>query len=162
MVTLRRVVREDLHVVVEIENACFIQGEAATEIALKERMITIPDTFIVASIGYKIVGFVNGPVISYEFITDDLFLTVKRNSETGGHQSILGLAVLQEYQNRGIGGALLSYLEKIAQKQESETVTLTCKGKYIPFYENHGYRNEGSSVSQLGGETWYNMIKRFG
>lgn len=160
MVMLRRVIREDLHKVVEVENTCFVQGEAATELALKERITTIADTFIVASIDNEIVGFVNGPVISREFITDDLFITVERNPETGGHQSILGLAVLPAYQNRGIGGTLLSYLEQIAKEQERETVTLTCKEKYISFYEKNGYNNVGSSVSQLGGETWYNMIKR--
>ena len=120
----------------------------------------ISDSFFVAEEDGKPVGLVNGPVIETAYITDDLFSEIKENPISGGHQSILGLAVSPEFQKRGIASALLGHLEKEARAKQRETITLTCKEDLISFYEGFGYFNYGESNSEHGGVIWYNMIKK--
>lgn len=151
---------DDLQEVVEIENLCFVKTEAATKEAFIKRIQYTSDSFFVAEEDGEIVGIVNGPVIEKEFITDDLFRESKENPKSGGHQSVLGLAVNPQYQKRGIAAALLTHLEKEAKEKNRVTVTLTCKEKYVSFYEKLGYVNRGLSESEHGGVTWYNMTKK--
>lgn len=159
MLKTRNVKLEDLPELVSIENKCFTQEEAATEAAFEKRIQLITDSFYVAEIDGTIVGLINGPVIERPEITDDLFSSIKQNPTTGGHQSILGLAVSPEYQKQGIASALLEHLEKVAATSKRETITLTCKEELIGYYEKQGYNNDGVSNSVHGGEVWYNMSK---
>lgn len=119
----------------------------------------IPDSFFVAVDHGEIIGFVNGPVMAMDYITDDLFSETKENPKSGGVQSILGLAVHPTHRKKGIGSALLTYLETEAKKRERKAVTLTCLERLISYYEKHGYENHGISQSEHGGEVWYNMTK---
>lgn len=160
MLKIRNVNMDDLQEVVDIENLCFIETEAATKEAFIKRIQYTHDSFFVAEEDGEIVGIVNGPVIEKEFITDDLFRESKENPKLGGHQSVLGLAVDPKYQKRGIASALLTHLEKEAKAKNRETVTLTCKEKYVPYYEKLGYVNRGLSDSEHGGVTWFNMTKQ--
>ncbi|WP_066305945.1 GNAT family N-acetyltransferase [Bacillus sp. FJAT-29814] len=160
MLKIRNVELSDLPAVVAIENLCFLKEEAATGEAFEKRIQQIPDSFFVAEEDGRIVGFVNGPVISQPFITDDLFTEIRQNSATGGHQCILRIAVEPTSKNRGIAAALLAHLENSARAKQRETITLTCKKQLISFYEKQGYTNEGASESEHGGVTWYNMVKR--
>jgi ribosomal protein S18 acetylase RimI-like enzyme len=160
LVHIRNVKLEDLPYLVKIENLCFTKEEAATEEAFKKRVQTIPDSFYVAEKNGEIVGLINGPVIHQPFITDDLFSDLKTNPSSGGHQSILGVAVAPLFQKRGVASALLAHLEREAKLHNRETITLTCKKDLIGFYEKQGYHNLGVSESEHGGVTWYNMIKR--
>jgi ribosomal protein S18 acetylase RimI-like enzyme len=159
MVTIRNVKLEDLPKLIAIEDACFTKEEAATRDAFEKRIQFIPDSFFVAEEEGVIVGLINGPVIDTAYITDDLFSTIKENPSSGGHQSVLGIAVSPFFQKRGIASALLAHLEKEARLNKRETITLTCKEDLIKFYENLGYINKGVSNSVHGGGLWYNMIK---
>lgn len=159
MLKIRNVNMNDLPELVVIEHLCFTKEEAATKEAFEKRIQMIPDSFFVAEEDGMIVGLVNGPVIETAFITDDLFRDIKANPVSGGHQSVLGLAVSPHVQRRGVATALLSHLEKKARESKRETITLTCKENLIGFYENHGYINNGVSHSEHGGVTWYNMSK---
>lgn len=156
---IRQVTLEDLERLIEIENLSFTKEEAATEAAFVNRIRMIPDSFFVAVDLGEIVGFVNGPVMETDYITDDLFSETKENSKTGGVQSILGLAVHPMHRKKGIASALLTYLETEAKSKNRKAVTLTCLERLIPFYEKHGYVNHGISQSEHGGEVWYNMTK---
>ncbi|WP_419887467.1 GNAT family N-acetyltransferase [Neobacillus niacini] len=160
MLTIRNVTMNDLRDLVIIEHICFPIEEAATEEAFKQRIQLIPDSFFVAEECGVIIGLVNGPVIEKEFITDDLFENIKPNPPSGGHQTVLGVAVTPHFQTRGVATALLSHLEKEARLKNRETITLTCKEDLIPFYENLGYQNRGVSKSEHGGVMWYNMNKK--
>ncbi|MGZ0049545.1 GNAT family N-acetyltransferase [Brevibacillus gelatini] len=159
MFKIRNVKMEDLPQLVTIEQLCFSEEEAATEAAFTKRIQMIPDSFFVAEENGEIVGFVNGPVIETAYITDDLFRHSEKNPATGGHQSILGLAVHPQFQNRGIASKLLMHLEKEARLRQRETITLTCKENLIGYYEKYGYMNKGISSSAHAGEIWYNMVK---
>ncbi|MEH7254235.1 GNAT family N-acetyltransferase [Neobacillus niacini] len=159
MLRIRNVTMNDLPDLVIIEQLCFPIEEAATETAFIRRIQEIPDSFFVAEEEGVMVGLVNGPVIKNKFITDDVFLTIKKNPEFGGHQTVLGVAVTPHFQTRGVATALLTHLENEATSKKRESITLTCKEELIPFYENLGYRNFGVSKSEHAGVTWYNMSK---
>ncbi|GHI00370.1 GNAT family N-acetyltransferase [Neobacillus kokaensis] len=160
MLTIRNVKMTDLPELVTIEQLCFSKEEAATRESFEKRIEMIPDSFFVAELEGKPVGLVNGPVIGRAYITDDLFRNINANPATGGHQSILGLAVSPKFQNRGIASLLLKHIENAAKENKRESITLTCKENLISYYENHGYINKGVSNSEHGGVIWYNMIKR--
>jgi ribosomal protein S18 acetylase RimI-like enzyme len=151
---------EDLSDLVIIENLCFTKEEAATKEAFEKRIRNIADSFFIAEENGVVVGLVNGPVIETAYITDDLFSEIKPNPSSGGHQSILGLAVSPQLQKRGVASALLAHLEKESILKQRETITLTCKNNLIHFYEKNGYINNGLSDSEHGGVIWYNMSKK--
>lgn len=159
MLKIRNVIADDLHDLLAIEQACFSKEEAATKEAFVKRIAMIPDSFFVAEESGSIIGFVNGPVIKSLYITDDLFSDITTNPSTGGHQSVLGLAVSPAFQKRGVAAELLTCLENEARAKKRETITLTCKENLIHFYERFGYVNKGKSSSTHGGVIWYNMIK---
>lgn len=160
MLKIRNAKIEDLEELLAIENLCFLKAEAATKESFEERIKVIPDSFLVAEKDGELIGLVNGPVINTPFISDDLFSEIKENPATGGHQSILGLAVAPNFQKRGVASKLLTHLENEARANKRETITLTCKENLIKFYENHGFVNEGVSSSNHGGAVWYNLIKK--
>ncbi|MED1782107.1 N-acetyltransferase [Brevibacillus fortis] len=159
MITIRNAKAEDLPALIAIEHLCFSPEEAATQEAFEKRIRLIPDSFFVAEANGVVAGLVNGPVIESPFITDDLFQTIKENPATGGHQTILGIAVSPAFQNRGIASMLLAHLEASARASGRETITLTCKEALIRYYESHGYLNNGVSDSDHAGAIWYNMSK---
>ncbi|MGG3467069.1 N-acetyltransferase [Neobacillus pocheonensis] len=160
MLKIRNARMDDLTELLIIEHLCFSEDEGATKEAFEKRIQLIADSFFVAEMNGVLVGLINGPVIETAYITDDLFNEIKENPISGGHQSVLGLAVTPHFQTRGIAAALLDHLEKVSKEKNRETITLTCKEDLIRFYENHGYENHGVSNSRHGGVTWYNMIKK--
>jgi ribosomal protein S18 acetylase RimI-like enzyme len=111
MVEIRNVTMQDLSELVAIEHLCFPKEEAATKEAFEQRIQVIPDSFFVAKEEGTLVGLINGPVIETADITDGLFSDIQANPEFGGHQSILGLAVLPHFQKRGVASVLLAHLE---------------------------------------------------
>ena len=70
---IRNVCLEDLQDIIDIECENFSAEEAASLKDMKERILTIPDTFLVAEIDGKICGYVEGPAIFQRYLTDDLF-----------------------------------------------------------------------------------------
>lgn len=149
----------DLNQILDIENAGFTSAEAATKHALIDRINNINDTFIVALDKDKIAGYINGPVVSTMYITDDLFETIQPNPSEGGYLSILSVVVAKEYRGQGLAGQLLQRFENLAKKHNRNGVTLTCRASLTSFYEGYGYTNYGVSDSTHGGVEWYNLIK---
>ena len=68
---VRSVALAELEQLIAIENDGFTPEEAASRQAFIERVTVIPDSFIVAVEDGVILGYVNGPVISQVYITDD-------------------------------------------------------------------------------------------
>ncbi|UMT80661.1 GNAT family N-acetyltransferase [Staphylococcus roterodami] len=155
----RKVIMQDLDQIIALENIGFTTEEAATAEALKSRIVQIQDSFIVAEHNGKVIGYINGPVIRERYINDDLFQNVSKFENEGGYLSVLGLVVASDYQRQGIAGRLLNYFENLAEYQQRQGVTLTCRESLISFYEKYGYRNEGVSESCHGGIKWYNLLK---
>lgn len=156
---IRRPQTTDLQRIMAIEKAGFTPDEAATDLAMAERIEVIPDTFLIAeNTAGKIVGYVVGPVIPQAALTDDLFEKTVPNPKEGGYIAILSLAVAPEFRHRGVGGFLLENLAAAAVEQKRAGITLTCLAELIPFYEKHGYENRGVSASQHAGEVWYDLV----
>ena len=145
--------------IMAIENAGFTPDEAATEAAMKARIQQIPETFLVAYENEQVLGYVVGPASSQRYIDDSLFEQVVPNQAGADFQTILSLAVRPDCQHQQIASHLLLALEKVAKSQGRKAVTLTCLERLIPFYEAHGYINEGQASSTHAGEIWYNLVK---
>jgi len=160
MMHIRNVRKEDLEQLIALENTGFTPEEAATKQAFINRIATISDTFLIAEEKNQMIGYVNGPVLSVPFITDDLFDQTIPNPEIGGYQSILGIVVAPDYQGKGVAGNLLHAFENQAREKSRLTVTLTCRQSLIAFYEKKGYTNRGIAASQHGGIQWFNMDKK--
>ncbi|WP_096817092.1 GNAT family N-acetyltransferase [Lactococcus fujiensis] len=157
MIEIAEAKLSELTEIMAIENEGFSQSEAATPKAMKERIEKISDTFLVASEKGQVLGYIVGPAYHRRYIDDDLFEKVEPNHEMDTTQTILSLATADFARKRGIATQLLKALEKVARKQNRAIISLTCLEKLIPFYEAHGYQNEGIAESIHGGEKWYNM-----
>lgn len=70
---------EDLQAIVEIEQENFSDMAASLE-TMKERILTIPDTFLVAEIDGAVAGYIEGPVVPQRYLTDDLFHRVEKKN----------------------------------------------------------------------------------
>ena len=68
------------------------------------------------------------------------------------------LSIAKEAQALGVGKRLLMALKEVALEHEREGINLTCHDYLIPYYEKHGFVNEGLSQSSFAGETWYDMV----
>lgn len=156
---IRQVRPTDLAALIKIEQAGFTSAQAATTTAFKTRIATISDTFLVATEQDQVVGFINGPVISQLYLTDDLFTTTQPNPNQGGYQSVLGLAVAPAWRKHGVARRLLIELATRARSQQRQAITLTCEQRLIPFYEAAGFDDHGQSASTHGAVIWYNMVQ---
>lgn len=100
---IRNVRLEDLEAIVAIERENFSAQEAASQEDMKERILTIPDTFLVAELDGEICGYIEGPVIGQRYLTDDLFHHVVKNPDHGGFIAITSLSIAPDFQNKVSG-----------------------------------------------------------
>ncbi len=151
----------DIDDIMTVETSCFTAAEASSRASMIQRIELISDTFIVArdlDQNGRVVGMIVGPTSSNHYITDDLFVHSEKNKSTDKVQTIITLAVLADYRKHGIAQKLLEKMAEIDRENGREIISLTCLESLIPYYEKHGFVNEGRSESKLAGETWYNMI----
>jgi len=157
-ITINSAQPQDLTAIMTIENAGFSADEAATDTSMAERIRQIPDTFLVAKQGATVVGYIVGPAFDQRYLTDVLFEKTTPNAAGDAYQTVLSLAVSPDHRGAGIAGKLLTALAQVARTQQRQAITLTCLKRLVPFYESHGYINEGVSASAHAGETWYNLV----
>ncbi len=160
-IKIRQVSIEDLNAVAEVENACFPEAEAATKESLKQRIKTFPESFFVAEVNDKIIGFINGCVINETVICDELFEDSTLHIQNGHYQTIFGLDVIAKYRSQGIAAQLMNHMIEAARSSGRKGVILTCKERLIHYYMKFGYKNKGVSESVHGGAKWYDMILEF-
>lgn len=155
---IRHAQKEDWEDVVRIEQDNFSPEEAATPEAILERLETICDTFLIAEIGGKVAGYIEGPVITERYLTDDLFHKVTPNVSEGGFIAVTSLSVSKEFKGQGVGTALIAALKDLAIAQKRQGISLTCHDYLIAYYEMNGFTDEGESESNHGGSSWYNLV----
>lgn len=151
---------EDIDNIMKIENTSFTPEEASSRQSMIERIEQIPENFLVVRDLDKercAVAMVVGPTSTQRYISDDMFEHTTKNQPENTVQLITDLAVLPEYQNYGIATELLHRLMAQSRENGRKLISLTCVKDLIPYYEHHGFVNEGISDSKLAGETWYNM-----
>lgn len=149
---------EDLDDIAKVEANCFPKAEAATMESLEERIKTFSESFFVAQVDGKIIGFVNGCVINGTVIYDELYAKAALHNPNGDYQTIFGLDVISEYRNQGIAAQLMNYMIEVSKAAGRKGVILTCKDRLIHYYSKFGYINKGVSESIHGGAKWYDMV----
>ena len=78
----------------------------------------------------------------------DLILGVPSSGGTGGH--IGRMSVLAGLRRHGIGGQILSFLERTARDMGIHQIILHAQVYVKSFYINHGYQEEGSVFIEAG------------
>lgn len=160
-ITIRQVSIDDLDSVTKVEVSCFPQAEAATRVSLEQRIKTFSESFFVAEIDGKIIGFINGCIINGTVIYDKLYKDSTLHIPDGDYQTIFGIDVIPDYRNQGIATQLMNYMIEVSRVAGRKGVILTCKEKLIHYYTKFGYVNKGISESVHGGAKWYDMILQF-
>lgn len=149
---------KDLDAVCHVENACFPPAEAATREAFETRLLTFPQRFLVAEQNSEIIGIINGCCIKEPYLGDELYEKNCPHDLLHPWQTVFGLAVLPEYQHRGIAKALMNALVERCRNGNQVGIILTCKEEKLGFYESMGYICRGISDSSHGGAIWYDML----
>lgn len=160
-IRIRQVYIEDLDAVTRVEAICFPKAEAAARASFEQRIKTFPESFFVAEIDGKIIGFTNGCVINDTVIYDELYEDSNLHIPDGNYQTIFGLDVIPKYQRQGIAAQLMNHMIKVSNGAGRKGIILTCKDKLVHYYEKFGFVNKGVSQSVHGGAEWYDMILEF-
>lgn len=155
---IRQATINDLDNVTNIEKICFPEAEAAARETFEDRLKIFTESFLIAEMDGKIVGFINGSIINEMIIRDEFYSDASFHDSNGGYQSIFGLDVLPECRRIGIAAELVKALTEVARKAERKGLTLCCKEEKIHYYEKLGFVDIGKSESEHGNAVWYNMI----
>lgn len=159
--SIRQATMKDLDQVTEIEAICFPEAEAAPRESFEERLKVYNESFLVAELDGKMVGFINGSVINKKTILDEFYEDAAFHNPQGDYQSIFGVDVLPEYRQKGIAAALIKVLTETARDAERKGLTLCCKAEKIHYYEKLGFVDIGKSKSEHGHAVWYDMVLLF-
>lgn len=155
---IRPVEKSDLESIVAIEAAAFDMPIEMTRKDMLGRIDNYPDTFLVAAVDGQVVGHVFGPAAHERYIKDVLYYDNHENRSADPYQTVLSLAVAEQYRKNGIATALLAELSKVAASEHRKAVTLTCLPKLFDFYEKRGFVNEGPTADDIP-EASFNMVK---
>lgn len=93
------------------------------------------------------------------------FETTER-SQVVGHQErgrtigIHSLAVLPEYQKKGLGTILLKeYIQRMVEAETADRISILTYERLLLWYEKtFGFRSMGKSTASFGGGDWVNMV----
>lgn len=156
--TIRPARPEDLDRCAEIEAACFPPEQAASREAIRERIASWPETFLVGERAGEIAGYAMGPVIAEPAITDEMFADPGCGQFHNPYQAVFSLAVHPDYRGREYGRVLLDALIEHARRYGRRAVVLTCLERKLAYYASFGFENRGVSKSVHGGAVWYDMV----
>lgn len=150
----------DLDRILEIELENFSLEEAIPRSVFEAHLREIQTSFLVAEKEGRVLGYIEGPVVPHRYLQDQSFTEeiADHSHKSGGYISVTCLSIAKEAQALGVGKRLLTALKEVALEHEREGINLTCHDYLIPYYEKHGFVNEGVSQSNFAGETWYDMV----
>lgn len=81
------------------------------------------------------------------------------HKEHGRTVAVHSLAVLPEFQRRGLGRLLMrSYIQRIESSQLADRIAILAHEELVPFYEGLGFERKGESKVQFGGGAWIDMV----
>ena len=158
---IRHATITDCDAVTSLEKACFPKTEAASGKSFKDRLFHYPNCFWLMENEGEIIAMVNGMCTDDRVLTDEMFADASLHKDCGAWQMIFGVCTLPEYRNKGVAGKLLEAAIKDTRKRGKKGLVLTCKEALIDYYAKFGFVNEGVSVSEHGGATWYQMKLQF-
>ncbi len=156
-IKIRPATAQDIGRIAEIESVCFPAAEAASLETLTERFEAFPQNFLVAELGGRLIGFINGSATSSPVLYDDLFHGTSLHEPQGPNLTVFGIDVDPAFQRRGVAAELIrQYIDKATQDGR-KTIILTCKEHLIHYYASFGFTSSGLSDSTHGGAVWYDM-----
>ena len=155
----RNIRPEETDQAVMIEQICFPPNEACSDTSIRERIAAASELFLVAVDKQKgkIAGFLNGIATNEDAFRDEFFTDIRLYNPQGKNIMLLGLDVLPEYRNQGLGRELVFQYLKREKERNRETVFLTCLNAKIKMYEKFGFTDGGIANSTWGGEEWHEM-----
>ena len=156
-VVIRNVLPKDLDECFVVEIAGFPPQEAAIIETIQLRIDTFPQGFFVAEFDGRVVGMVNGACTNKEDISDEELKQLIGHDVDGRNMVIFALAVLPEFQKRGIARQLILRFIEEARQNKKEKILLMCKHYLISYYEKLGFIHAGLSRSTHGGAEWHEM-----
>lgn len=154
---IRNVLHKDLDECYRVETSGFPPEEAASRETVQLRIETFPRGFFVAEIDGKVVGMLNSASTDKDDISDEELKRLIGHDPHGKNMVVFALAVLPEFQKRGIARRLMSKFVEEACQCQKEKVLLICKRHLIAYYERMGFTHAGLSRSTHGGAEWHEM-----
>lgn len=115
-----------------------------------------------------LLGHIVGTKTTSQYVTDDDMKIPSSDNpdpklghkEEGRTVCIHSLAVLPQYQKRGLGKTLvMAYVQRMEQQGVADRLALIAHEELIPYYESLGFENQGKSDAQFGGGGWFSMIR---
>ncbi len=156
----RNILPEEADQAARIEEICFPPNEACSEKMMRERVLTAPELFLVATDRQsgKIAGFLNGLSTEESVFRDEFFTDAKLYDPAGRNVMLLGLDVLPEYRGQGLARAIMFQYLRRERERGREAAILTCLDSKVKMYEKMGFEDRGIAQSSWGGEQWHEMI----
>jgi GNAT superfamily N-acetyltransferase len=82
------------------------------------------------------------------------------HKDAGRTLCIHSLAVLPDYQGKGVGTNLIKgYIQRMKDSRICDRIALLAEDKLVPFYESLGFENVGPSEATFGGMPWNDMVR---
>src|SRR5512145_2534845 len=156
-IIIRNVLPRDLDECYLVETSGFPPEEAATRETIERRIDTFPQGFVVAEMDGRVVGMLDSAATDKEDISDEELKQLIGHDIHGKNMVVFALAVLPEFQKRGIANQLMSRFVEDARERKKENVLLMCKQHLIAYYERMGFAHIGLSKSTHGGAEWHEM-----
>jgi len=156
-VLIRNVCPQDLDDCCAVEAYGFSPEEMASRETIQLRIETFPQGFFVAEVGGRVIGMANGACTNKDDISGEELKQLVGHDPGGKNMVIFALAVLPEFQKRGIARRLVGRFVEEARRNKKEKVFLMCKPHLIGYYEGMGFVHMGLSRSTHGGAQWHEM-----
>lgn len=155
----RNIKKSETGQAVAIEQICFPPNEACSKKSMIERIGAAQELFLVAvdKENGKIAGFLNGIATDESRFRDEFFIDAGLHNPEGKNIMLLGLDVLPEYRNQGLGRELVFQYLRIEREKGRREVLLTCLEPKVKMYEKFGFADRGIAHSTWGGEEWHEM-----
>ncbi|RPJ27525.1 MAG: N-acetyltransferase [Chloroflexi bacterium] len=159
-IIIRHVLPKDLDECFRVETSGFPPEEAAARETIQLRIETFPEGFLVAELEGRVVGMLNSAGTDKDDISDEELKQLIGHDPHGKNMVVFALAVLPEFQKRGIARQLMSRFVEEARQHKKGNVLLMCKRHLIAYYERMGFAHAGLSRSTHGGAEWHEMRLR--
>ncbi|MEM6283306.1 MAG: GNAT family N-acetyltransferase [Chloroflexota bacterium] len=156
-ITIRSATPADVESAHAVEAAAFPAEFAASRESVEKRIAAFSQGFFVAEVDGQIVGIINSGAWDSDSVGDAAFKGMDGHNSNGNHVVIFSVAVLPQYQRRGIAAQLLHHFITAMGEAGKVSVLLICQPELVPYYEQFGFVNRGESGNSHGGAHWYEM-----
>jgi ribosomal protein S18 acetylase RimI-like enzyme len=138
--------------------ATFATGNPV-ETSRKNGAICVLIGHVIASKTNDITASDNSMAVPEDWDSDHPKLTNLGHQEAGRTIALHSVAVLPEYQGRGIGRVLLmAYMQQMNGSGIADRLALIAHDHKTEWYEKLGFSNKGLGAAQFGSGGWYDLI----